>query len=95
MAVEVARATGASLHVLNVLEPNRESGGVHASDPLAWEIDRREGKAYLEEIRERLSDQGVRAELLITEGVAADRILERMSSLPADLTVLCRHGEHG
>jgi len=90
----VARALGARLTFLHVLESEAAAGGA-PPDPLDWEIREREARVYLEGLTKPLSDldSGIRSELI--QGRAADQIINWAEQHDVDLTVICSHGAYG
>lgn len=91
-AVAVARALGAPLTLLRVLEGR--VGSEAPLDPLAWDIRRREGRDYLERMAARSDGRGaVDTELI--EGQAAEEICHWAQHHDVALTVLCSHGVSG
>ena len=92
-AQAVARALGARLTLLHVLET--EDTGAGPPDPLDWGIRQREARAHLEGLVAQLGDleSGIRSELI--QGRAAEQICSWAVQHDVDLTVLCSHGAHG
>jgi nucleotide-binding universal stress UspA family protein len=93
--VAVARATGARMTILRVLERggNDLAGDVN---PFDWQMQKLEAQAYLDEIAEQLLhivDLPVKTDLL--EGSAAAQIVEYAQRTDADLVVLSSHGRGG
>jgi nucleotide-binding universal stress UspA family protein len=90
----VARALGARLTLLHVLEPDTVAGGA-PPDPLDWGIREREARVYLEGLTRLLGDleSGIRSELI--QGRAADQIINWAEQHKVDLTVICSHGACG
>jgi nucleotide-binding universal stress UspA family protein len=92
-AQAVARALGARLTLLHVLET--EDTGAGPPGPLDWGIRQREARAHLEGLVAQLGDleSGIRSELI--QGRAAEQICSWAVQHDVDLTVLCSHGAHG
>ncbi|HEU4429984.1 MAG TPA: universal stress protein [Myxococcota bacterium] len=93
-AVAIARALGAPLTLLRVLECEPSSAA--PADPLGWEFKRREARDYLERLAARFhsADAVVDSEV-IEGGRAADEICRWATSHQVDLTVATTHGEGG
>jgi nucleotide-binding universal stress UspA family protein len=93
-AVAIARALGAPLTLLRVLETTPSSA--EPADPLGWEFKRREARDYLEHLagRYRSASALVDSEV-IDGGRAADEICRWASAHQVDLTVASTHGEGG
>jgi len=91
-ALSVARALGAPLTLLRVLE-GRNTGGA-PPDPLEWDLKRREIREYLERMAARGRDRGP-VETEVIEGQAAEEICRWSRHHGMALTVLCSHGVSG
>lgn len=94
-AIAIARVFGSGLTLLYV-QPPPDHPGTRITDPLDWEVSRREASAYLE----RLAEDGRRAfglsiESRIEQGRPAERIASIAHEVRADLTVIASHGEGG
>ncbi len=89
----VARALGARLTLLHVLET--EATGAGPPDSLDWGIRQREARAHLSGLVDQLGDleSGIRSELI--QGRAAEQICSWAEQHDVDLTVLCSHGARG
>ncbi len=90
--VAVARALGAQVTLLRVLEP--ASAG-RIVDQLDWQIRKTEAETYLEEVTASLRKAGLKAERVILEGQAADHIIQFVRNHDVDLIVLGSHGRSG
>jgi nucleotide-binding universal stress UspA family protein len=93
--VAVARALDARVTLLRVLEHAQATGRMQSVDPLGWHIRKAEAEAALEGVRARLQDLGLRAQSILLEGQAAERIIEYAHENGADLIVLSSHGQSG
>lgn len=93
--VTVARATGARITLLRVLEPGGH-GLAGEVNPFDWQMQKREAQTYLDRLAERL---GKTINLPVTtgilEGCAALQIIEYTQRVEADLVVLSSHGYGG
>ena len=89
----VARALGARLTLLHVLET--EATGAGPPDSIDWGIRQQEARAHLEGLATQLGDleSGIRSELI--QGRAAEQICSWTEQHDVDLTVLCSHGARG
>ncbi|MGE3539355.1 MAG: universal stress protein [Candidatus Tectimicrobiota bacterium] len=93
--VAFARATGARITLLRVLE-RRSNSLAGRVNPCDWQIEKREGQAYLDEMMAQLLqviDVPVHTALL--EGPAAEQIIDYAHRTEADLLILSSHGEGG
>lgn len=103
-AVQVARALGAGIHLLQVPQvPMQPTGHVAPGAGLDWVPEllaeaTREAQAYLDEQAERLRAEGLtvsaQQEALGIEGVAG-AVLEAVRRRPAELLMLTSHGRGG
>ena len=91
-AAAVAVAMGARLTVMQVLEP--PAMGYAPTDPVEWDLRHREAVAEVERLASG-AGRDVRAEALVLEGPAAERICEWAREHKVDLTVLGACGESG
>lgn len=90
LAVGVATAFDAEIIVLRVVETDG-SGGYQ--DGTHWRFLHAEAQAYVNGVRQRLVERGVKAPAaLVQEGNPAERILRCSKELGADLIVLGSHG---
>ncbi|MCA1788721.1 MAG: universal stress protein [Thioalkalivibrio sp.] len=97
-AVAMARAFGADLSLVRVLEPQHVYDG--ASDPLAWHLASLQTVDYLDRLVARTNaslsanrDHGVQSDLL--EGDAPRQIRRWIEEHAVDLVVICTHGSKG
>jgi nucleotide-binding universal stress UspA family protein len=93
--VAVAQALGAQVTLLRVLERGGTVGRVQSVDPLGWHIRKAEAEASLEGVRARLQEIGLRAQSVLLEGQAAERIIEFSHESGVDLIILSSHGRSG
>lgn len=93
--VAVARAFGSQVTLLQVLERAQAASPVRFVDPLGWYMSGAETKAYLDKWTFRLREAGLRAESVILEGQAADRIIEYARESGVGLLILSSHGRSG
>jgi nucleotide-binding universal stress UspA family protein len=92
-ALAVARALGAPLTLLRVLECATPEG--EPADPLEWDIRRRESRDYVARLAEERGGIGVPVESEVIEGQAAESICLWTRQHAVGLTVLCTHGARG
>jgi len=93
--VAIARATGARMTLLRVLERSDTSLAGYGN-PFDWQMQKREVQTYLDEMAGQLLhtvDLPVTTALL--EGSAAAQIVEYAQRTDADLVVLSSHGQGG
>lgn len=90
-ASAVARAFGARLVLLRVMDPGVDAGSV-AVDSLIWRLARAEASRYLNGLLRDLERRGHRAQAEVAEGPAAEQIVRFIDAAGVDLVVLCTHG---
>jgi nucleotide-binding universal stress UspA family protein len=95
LATHLAQQNGARMTLLHVLNARADGAETCATDALAWEIVRQEGRAYLDRVAERVAALGVEAETRMAEGWAPQGIAVLADELDADLLVLSTHGAGG
>lgn len=95
-AAAVARAFGAQLTVLHVLEPPHSGLRATLTDPLDWEVQRTEAARHLDTLRSEYGEaQPGSVGAAVLEGRPAEVIRDWIASHGVDLTVLATHGERG
>ncbi len=85
----------ARVTLLQVLERENAPAQQGFVDPLGWYMGSAEAQAYLDGMAGRLHEAGVKAETAVTEGRAAEQIIEFARGNNADLLVLSSHGRSG
>lgn len=93
--VGMAKAFDARVTVLRVLESHAEGWANIPVDPVAWEMQKAETEAYLNEIVRRLDETGTPAEQVLLEGDPASCIKEFADEHDVDLIILSSHGRSG
>jgi nucleotide-binding universal stress UspA family protein len=93
--VAIARVYDATLTILHVIDPQLENSQDGAVDPLDWEMRKAEAQAYLDGLDEHLQGSGVKTDLLLLEGRAAETIVACADQEGIDLVVLSSHGRSG
>jgi len=91
-AAALADAFSAEIVLLRVVEPP-ESETSRAS--FTWRLLQAEAEAYMEEIRTALDDGNRLVEVCVTEGHAAEEILQCSRANDRALLILSRHGQGG
>lgn len=92
-ALAVARALGAPLTLLRVLECKTATG--EPPDPLEWDIRRRESRDYVARLAGDHDGIEVRVDSEVIEGQVAEEICLWARQHGVDITVLCTHGARG
>ena len=91
----MARAFGASLTVLRVLELPRANGTQASPYPLEWEMRRSDARRDLGRICEEHQSPNLPIDTVLLEGHVIEEIRQWVSGDGADLAVLCSHGAGG
>ena len=91
----MARAFGASLSVLHVLEPQHRDGTLTSTNPLEWEMQRTDARGHLDGISTEYGSPELPIQTVLLEGRVAEEICGWAASHHVDLTVLCSHGASG
>lgn len=95
-AISLARVFDSRVTLLHVMQPIAEHPGVRITDPLGWEVSRREASAYLDRVAKETSETwGMPVEGRVEQGRPAERIAAIAREINADLTVIASHGEGG
>jgi nucleotide-binding universal stress UspA family protein len=104
-AVELARALGAELRLVRVVEPIRESFFMYGSPMSLYLSDAQitrlqadadaEANAYLATVAESLADQPASVTQTIRHGNPADELLRLTAEFPHGLLVMATHGRGG
>jgi nucleotide-binding universal stress UspA family protein len=95
-AISLARIFGSTLTLLHVMQPPQEHSGTRITDPMGWEVSRREAATYLGGLAKETSKVwGLTVDIRIEQGRPAERITAIAREIGADLTVIASHGEGG
>ena len=89
-ALAITNALGATLTMVHVIEaPPADQG---PSDPVAWELRRREAQAHVDALAREDAGNNEKVTTRILEGHSAEQIAECAHQTKADLTCMCTHG---
>lgn len=94
-AVAFARAFGARVTLLRVLEKAQNTECLQPIDPLEWSMYKREASTYLAELGSRFEAESIEVDFVVKEGHPAQRIIEAIQEKGIDLMVLSSHGRSG
>lgn len=87
----IAKSLDGVLILVHVMEPEKLS---HApSDPVEWDLRRREAQIFISDLANRLKSNGIPLSTKILEGHAAEQICNCMPGGSEDITALCRSEE--
>jgi nucleotide-binding universal stress UspA family protein len=93
--IAIASAFRSQITFLRVADETQHQLGGYPIDPVQWQIDKREARAYLDSIVNRYQNTGLQIQAELLEGHAADRIFEYALDKNADLLILSNHGRSG
>lgn len=93
-AVRIARTFDSQLLLLRVLDAPPASAQ-RIPETLDWRLRTLQTQRYLDALTERLAESGLDAETLVSEGRAAEEILECIHKRKIDLVVLSAYGWGG
>lgn len=94
-AVALADAYGSQVVLLRIMEQNQSAASTQTVDPLTWQLNKTEADLYLDSVRSRLHEAGVKAQTELQEGHAADNIVASAQSHAADLIIMSSHARSG
>ena len=92
-AYAAASALGAPLTLLRVLD--HAHGDQSPTDPMEWEIQRKEACQYLDRLAAENAGHEALVETDVIEGKAAEEICRWSGHHSVDLTIICTHGAGG
>lgn len=93
--LSVAKAFGARVTLMQVVEQAETGGRAPTIDPLEWHYSQAAGVTYLEQVAERLRLAGLPTEQILLEGDPAMRVIDHAQAKHADLILLSSHGRSG
>lgn len=93
--LSVAKALAAQATLMQVVEQTKTAGRTQAIDPLEWHYSQAEAKSYLEEVAERLREEGLPTDQALLEGDPAERVVDYCQAKKADLILVSSHGRSG
>ena len=94
-ACALARAWGARLTLIHVLESGTGEGLPHPAGAVEWRLRRQEARRYLTEVGSNSSHQDLGISMILAEGRAFEEIQTWSRRHAVDLTILSTHGEKG
>jgi nucleotide-binding universal stress UspA family protein len=94
-AVAVARTSNAGVILLRVLDPVGAATRPRPVDPLDWQIRKAEAESYLKGLAARFEAAGLKVEMVVLEGKAAESIIESVQPHDINLIILSSHGQSG
>ena len=94
-AIAVARSFDVPVTLLHILEKNQENAPAQMFDMLNWQIKKTKASIYLEKIKAILDETGIRVNVIVQEGLAAEGIAGFAQSQGIKLIILSSHGRNG
>lgn len=93
--VAIGGVYDAEVTLLRVLDPVSAATRPRPVDPLDWQIRRAEAEMYLRGLAARLQGSGLRLNIEVREGKAAETVIEQARLMDAKLILLSSHGQSG
>jgi nucleotide-binding universal stress UspA family protein len=93
--VAIASPFNAQVALLHMLEKNQAGSAPQLFDLLNWQINKTRAGLHLDKSRAYLQESGVRAEVMVMEGLAASGITEVAQSQGMKMIILSSHGRNG
>ncbi len=81
--------------LLRVLDPTGAGTRPRPIDPLDWQIRKAEADSYLKGLATQFEEKGLRVNLEVREGKAAESVIEFARQVDASLIILSSHGQSG
>ncbi len=91
----IARSFDAEITLLCMLEKNQAGASAQLFDLLNWQINKTKAAFYLEKIKARFQESGLRAQTTVLEGLVAEGITEYAQNQGMKLIILSSHGRSG
>jgi len=93
--IAVASSFNAEISLLRILEKNQAGTSAQLFDLLNWQINKTRATLYLEKTRAHFQESGLRARMVIQEGLEAEGITEFAQTRGVKLIILSSHGRNG
>jgi nucleotide-binding universal stress UspA family protein len=94
-AIAIAKAFGAQITLMHVLEQPSASLRLPKADPLDWFLKKSAASQYLSAVKARLEACHLTVQIILLEGRAAEQIVELAHANKVDLLILSGYGETG
>jgi nucleotide-binding universal stress UspA family protein len=91
-AAKIALVSGASITLLNVLNPAVSGAHEQFTDPLQWYMIKAEAVSSLHKVAERLRQHGLRVQETILENWSIEYLLKYIQDNRVDLIAVNKHG---
>ena len=86
--VAIARSFDAEITLLRMLEKKQANASAQLFDLLNWQINKTEAALYLEKIKERFQESGLRVQTIVLEGLVGEGITEYAQNQGMKLIIL-------
>jgi nucleotide-binding universal stress UspA family protein len=93
--IAIAHSYNAEITLLRMLEKNPASAPAQLFDLLNWQINNKKATLYLEKIKVRLEESGLRVWTVVLEGLVAEGISAYAQNQGMQLIILSSHGNSG
>lgn len=94
-AVDIAKAFGATIHLVSVVPVVDPETMLAAGAVIDWEGQVDHAREYMSGVRKRVMAEGVEAEWDVCQGDVAEEILRYCDQQDCDLIVMSTHGRSG
>jgi nucleotide-binding universal stress UspA family protein len=94
-AIAIAKAFGAQITLVHVLEQPSASLRLPKADPLDWYLKKSAANQYLSAVKAHLEASNLSVQIILLEGRAAEQIVELAHANKVDLLILSGYGETG
>ena len=94
-AIALARALDAQLLLLHVLTLPDKQARLRAVDSLEWQLRRAEAESYLQGVCDRVVEAGVACATQVSDGDAAEQIVDCARDNAIGLVLIASHGQSG
>lgn len=92
-AIALAHALDAQVMLLHVLSLPDQQAGLRAVDALEWQLRRAEAESYLNGVCAQMKEAGVTCEMHVTDGDAAEQIVDFARDNAVGLVLIASHGQ--
>ncbi|MFO7632441.1 MAG: universal stress protein [Caldilinea sp.] len=94
-ALSMARALETQVMLLHVLSLPDQEARLRAVDALEWQLRRAEAESYLQGVCAQMKEAGVACEMHVTDGDAAEQIVDFARDNAVGLVLIASHGQSG
>jgi nucleotide-binding universal stress UspA family protein len=91
----MAQSFEAEITLLRILEKNQAGAPAQLFDLLNWQINKTKAALYLEKMKVRMQESGLRVRTMVLDGLVAEGITEYVQKQGMKLIILSSHGHSG